>query len=148
MTEFTMKELFPLIEEGIKNGGQYRFYPRGVSMLPLIRQGVDSVVLCAVSDIKKYDIILYTRDDGTFVLHRVVGLRDGKYDLCGDNQCFVEKGIRLDQVKAIVSGLYRDDNYVSKDDPQYTKYVINRVKTIPIRRLKARIKSLILKIRR
>lgn len=147
MNEFTMNEIFPLIEEGIKNGGKYRFYPRGTSMLPLIRQGVDSVVFTNAGEIKKYDMILYLRDDGAFVLHRVVAVKDGKYHMCGDNQCFVEKGIRPDQVKAFVSGLYRKDDYISINDPEYLRYVKRRVASIPQRRLKARIRSAISKIK-
>lgn len=147
MKEFAMNELFPLIEEGIKNGGKYRFYPKGTSMLPMIRQGIDSVVLTAVDKIKKYDMILYIRDDGAFVLHRVVGARNGVYDLCGDNQCFIERGIRHDQVKAIVSGIYRGEEYVSTDSPEYIKYVKKRVASIPLRYLIVRLKSAISKLK-
>ena len=85
--DFSMKEIFPLIEEGIKNGGKYRFYPKGVSMLPLLREGIDSVILSLPEKIEKYDMVLYQRDDGQYVLHRVVDIKDGKYDFCGDNQC-------------------------------------------------------------
>ncbi len=147
MNEFTMKEIFPLIEEGIKNGGKYRFYPRGTSMLPLIRQGVDSVVFTNAVEIKKYDMILYLRDDGAFVLHRVVAVKDGKYHMCGDNQCLVEKGIRPDQVKATVSGFYRGDQYVSLDNAEYIKYVKKKVASIPARYFKARLKSAISKLK-
>ncbi len=147
MTEFTMKELFPLIEEGIKNGGEYRFYPKGISMLPLIRQGKDSVVLTNIRDIKKYSIVLYVRDDGAYVLHRVVAVKNGKYDMCGDNQCFIEKGIRPDQVRATVAGFYRGEEYVALDNAKYMKYVKRRVASIPIRYLAARFKSVILKIK-
>lgn len=146
MHSFSIKELFPLIEEGIKNGGKYRFYPRGISMLPLIREGKDSVVFAELSKIKKYDIVLYVRDNGDFVLHRVVNIRDGHYDMCGDGQCVVERGIRKDQIKAAVSGIYRDDEFVSLKDPRYLKYVKDRVASIPVRYFKMRIKSLFGKI--
>lgn len=147
MKEFAMNELFPLIEEGIKNGGKYRFYPKGTSMLPLIRQGIDSVVLTDVGEIKKYDMILYIRDDGAFVLHRVVGIRNGLYDLCGDNQCFIERGVRPDQVRATVDGIYRGDEFVSPNSPKYMKYVKKRVASIPARNLISRIRSAVSKLK-
>ncbi|MBO7217522.1 MAG: S24/S26 family peptidase [Clostridia bacterium] len=131
--EFSMKEIFPLIEEGIKNGGKYRFYPKGVSMLPLLREGIDSVMLSAVGEIKKYDMVLYRRDDGQFVLHRVVDVKDGKYNFCGDNQCYIEEGIRPDQIKAIVTAFYRGEEYIAIDNKEYVKYAKRRVASIPMR---------------
>lgn len=139
--EFSMQEIFPLIEEGIKNGGEYRFYPKGISMLPLLREGIDSVILSAVEDIKKYDMILYLRDDGNYVLHRVVGIENNMYNLCGDNQCYIEKNIRKEQVKAVVTAFYREDQYISVDNKKYMRYAKKRVASIPIRRLAIIIKS-------
>ena len=37
-----------LIREVLASGGEFRLYPRGTSMLPLIRQGIDSVALRSV----------------------------------------------------------------------------------------------------
>lgn len=146
--EFSMKEIFPLIEEGIKNGGKYRFYPKGVSMLPLIREGIDSVELSSVDSISKYDMILYLRDDGNYVLHRVVGYENGMYNLCGDNQCYIEKGIRKDQVKASVTAFYHGEKYISIDNKKYRKYAKKRVATIPLRRLKIIINAYLGKLKR
>ena len=139
--EFSMQEIFPLIEEGIKNGGEYRFYPKGISMLPLLREGIDSVILSAVEDIKKYDMILYLRDDGNYVLHRVVEIENNMYNLCGDNQCYIEKNIRKEQVKAVVTAFYRDNQYVSVNNKKYMRYAKKRVTSIPIRRIAIIIKS-------
>ncbi len=146
MPDFSMKEIFPLIEQGIKNGGKYRFYPRGTSMLPLIREGKDSVVFTEVGKIKKFDIVLYIRDNGDYVLHRVIRVRDGVYDMCGDNQCIIERGIRKDQIKAAVTGVYRGDEFIPSDDPKHIKYAKERMTSIPVRRFKIRVKSLFKKI--
>lgn len=145
--EFSMQEIFPLIEEGIKNGGEYRFYPKGVSMLPLLREGIDSVMFSAVNDIQKYDMILYQRDDGSYVLHRVVGIEDGKYNLCGDNQCYIEKGIRKEQVKAIVTSFYRDDEYITVKNRDYIKYARRRVASIPTRLFLIRLRGYLKRIK-
>ena len=34
-----------LIREVLASGGEFRLYPHGTSMLPLLRQGIDSVAL-------------------------------------------------------------------------------------------------------
>ncbi len=143
MDEFLMKDIFPLIEEGIKNGGCFRFYPKGISMLPLIRQGKDSVVFSKVADVKKYDILLYRRDDGNFVLHRMVGKNDDGYIMCGDGQFWYERGIKEEQLLAKVVGLYRENKFVPLDNPEYIKYVKKRVAYISRQRIKNKIKSIL-----
>ena len=86
-----MKELLPFILESIKDGGQFVFSPRGVSMLPTIIPEKDSVVLVEPKDLKKRDIILFTRENGVFVLHRIFDIKDGKYIINGDNQLWYEE---------------------------------------------------------
>ena len=47
-----------LIREVLASGGEFRLYPHGISMLPLLRQGRDSVSLRQVdSPIRKGDIL-------------------------------------------------------------------------------------------
>ena len=63
----------PLIKECLAEGKTVKFSPRGTSMMPMIRQGVDSVILSAVpGKLKKFDLPLYQRKNGLFVLHRIV----------------------------------------------------------------------------
>lgn len=68
-------------------------------MQPFIVQGRDKVTLAALPDrIKKYDIILYKRENGTFVLHRVTGKKENAYIFRGDNQFSDEYGIKREQM--------------------------------------------------
>ena len=67
--EFSMEEMYPLLREVIDSGGEFRLYPRGTSMLPLIRQGKDSVALVRPEALSRHDICLYRRGNGQFVLH-------------------------------------------------------------------------------
>ena len=79
-------ELLPLIEDSLSRGESVTFSPSGQSMLPLLRQGRDKVVLGPVmGEIRKYDIVFFKRNDGSFVLHRVV--KTGDYmTVIGDNR--------------------------------------------------------------
>lgn len=104
-----MEELMPLIRECLDAGQSVRIFPRGTSMLPMIRQDVDSVVLSPVSGrLKKYDIPLYQRDHGKYILHRVVAVED-TYTCVGDNQFVMERGVRHEQVIAVVTAFYRGE---------------------------------------
>jgi hypothetical protein len=69
----SMAELVPLFQEQLEMGRSVRFAPRGVSMLPMLRPGLDTVVLSPAPErLRKYDLPLYRRDNGHYVLHRVV----------------------------------------------------------------------------
>ena len=58
----SMDDLMPLIRERLAAGQSVRISPRGVSMRPMLREGLDSVTLSQPpTRLKKYDIPLYLR---------------------------------------------------------------------------------------
>ena len=76
-------------------------------MLPTIKEGRDKVTLSpAPEKLKRGDIVFYKRDNGQFVLHRVVSARRG-YVFCGDSQFSLERGIKKEQIIAICSHINR-----------------------------------------
>ena len=120
--EISLDEIMPLIRERLAAGQSIKFSPRGVSMLPMLRQGIDSVVLSPVPEkLKKYDLPLYQRDDGKYILHRIVAVGDS-YTCMGDNQFVAETGVRQDQMIALVTGFYRKEKYHRVTEPGYLLY--------------------------
>ena len=103
-------------------GQSVRIFPRGVSMMPMLRQGIDSVVLSPVPErLKKYDLPLYQRDDGTYILHRII--RAGDTCTCmGDNQFVPEPGLHHDQMIAVVTAFYRGERKHTVSEPGYQIY--------------------------
>lgn len=118
----SMTDLVPLFQERLEAGQNVRFAPRGISMLPMLRPGLDTVVLSpAPEQLQKYDLPLYRRDDGHYVLHRVI--RAGEtYTCIGDNQFTPEPGIRRDQVIALVTAFRRNGRDYSVSHPGYRLY--------------------------
>jgi len=85
----------------------------GTSMLPMLRDRKDTAVFVEPTfPLRKYDVILYRRKDGSFVLHRIVGKDQFGYILCGDNQYFYEHGIKDNQVIAELSAYIKDGKRV------------------------------------
>ncbi len=112
----------PLIRETLAAGKTVRFSPRGISMLPMLRQGIYSVVLSPLpGKLKKYDLPLYQRDDGHFVLHRIVEAGDA-YTCIGDNQFEYEHGLRQDQMIALVTAFTRGKREIPVTNPGYRIY--------------------------
>lgn len=136
-----MEQLVPLIRETVAMGKSIRISPMGTSMLPMLRQGIDSVVLSAPpQQLRKFDLPLYRRDSGQYILHRVVSAENG-YTCVGDNQFRYEQGIRHDQVIAIVTGFYKKEKYYSVSCLSYRAYCRLWHYSRPLRQLYRRGKS-------
>ena len=91
-------------------------------MLPMLRQGMDSIVLApAPEKLKKYDLPLYQRPDGKYILHRVVSVAE-TYTCIGDNQFEFENGVSHEWILAVVTGFYREKQFWSVKDWRYQLY--------------------------
>lgn len=127
-----------IMEEVFANGGAFSFVPIGTSMLPMLRERQDTVLLRSPRDvpIRKYDVVLYRRADGHVVLHRVMG-RDaqGNYMLCGDRQTVLERNVRPEQILGVLCGFTRDGKKISTDNRLYRGYAVLWSKSRPIRLL-------------
>lgn len=121
----TMQELLPFIEEALNNDKTFIIPITGTSMRPLLIAGRDTVTLKKCENkLEKGDLPLYRRQDGTFVLHRVVGFTEnGDYIMCGDNQFLKEKGIAHSQIIGVVTEITRDSKTFSVDSKKYQQYV-------------------------
>lgn len=94
----------------IENGEMYPIKGSGDSMRPFLNEK-DTLIVTAVGDrkIRAGDILLYERANGQYVFHRVYkDCKNKQYSFVGDNQFFVEKGIRRDQLRAYVKKVIRN----------------------------------------
>ena len=79
-------------EEVLAQNGKLAYTNVGISMMPLIREGRDVMMIEAreTAAIRRYDAVLFRRPGvtgrGAYVLHRILKiLPDGKYWIVGDN---------------------------------------------------------------
>ncbi|NLY37071.1 MAG: hypothetical protein GX046_07540 [Tissierellia bacterium] len=133
VTFVKMEALSGLILDTIQNEGKLKLTVTGNSMYPLLRHGIDSVVLKSVQHIKKYDILLYKRQNGAYILHRVIKIKDSILYIAGDNESNIEYPVYLDQVLAVVEGFYRKEQYISCKNLFYKLYCVFWVMVIPYR---------------
>ena len=71
---------------------------------------------------KRYDVPLYKRENGQYVLHRIVGKDESGYICCGDNQTALEHGIMQENVIAVVESIYREEKHITKKNFGYRCY--------------------------
>ena len=109
-------------EQAIEKYGFYIATPIGTSMMPLLRERKDTVKLVAPNNIKKYDVVLYMRNDKTLVLHRIIRVKNDLFTMCGDNQFMLEKNIKRSQIIAVMEGFYREEEYIPTTDKTYQNF--------------------------
>lgn len=110
------------IEPLLKAGACIQIYPQGYSMYPFIDPRRDEVVLAGIEEgsaLRRGDVVLYRRENGMLVLHRIYKIgQDGLY-LLGDHQTAIEGPVRREQVKGKMTGMVRDGRYMYVGNPGY-----------------------------
>lgn len=145
-----LSDLHPLITEKLSADGEVIFTSAGTSMLPTLRDRKDQVcIVRAPERLSKYDLPLYIRDSGQYVLHRVVKVNaDGTYTLRGDHQFVNEEGVRSDQIIGVVKGFWRGGRYTSCDNPWYRLYCRVWWLLYPVRYVVLRGRGAVFRLRR
>ena len=128
--------MIPVIRTMVENGTPVEMTVTGNSMLPLLKNRISSVRLIKPDGLEKGDIVLYRRKDGHYVLHRIVALHDGVYDVSGDNQQAVDKNVLRADIFAKVNAYSRDGRCWKERDNLY-RLMLPAVKTL--RRVKRRL---------
>ena len=110
------------IEQAIADSGRYVSTTCGSSMMPMLRNRRDTVVICKnLERVKKYDVVLYRTDDGC-VLHRAVKVLSDSYVMCGDNRIVLEKGIKDEDIIGVLAEVYRGEKRIRLDGFKYWTY--------------------------
>ena len=130
-------------EEIIRRDGRLVYTSVGDSMLPFIRSGKDLLVIEKPQGrLKKYDVPLYRRDSGQYVIHRVLKVRENDYVICGDNRYSREYGITDRHIIGVLTAIVRDGREIPVTDWRYMLYVHLWCDFFPIRAFILRIKSI------
>ena len=145
-----MSELSPLMKETLENGGEVIFTPTGDSMRPLLRHRRDKVCILKPREncLKKYDIPLFVRKDGKYVLHRIVAVKADGYVITGDNQYVKEYRVQHSQVIGVVKGIWRDEKYISCEGFWYQAYCRAWVWNYPLRWIYLRSRQVFFRMKR
>ena len=111
-------------EEEINRTGQLIYTNVGDSMMPLLREKSDLLLIRkATGPLKKYEVPLYKRDNGQYVLHRVLKVTKDGYVICGDNRYYREYGIQDRHIIGVLDAIVRNGTTISVQDKKYRFYV-------------------------
>ena len=130
-------------EDVLARDGRLVYTNVGDSMKPLIRQDRDLLVIEKPNGrLKKYDVPLYRRDSGQYVLHRILKVREHDYVICGDNRCKKETGISDRQIIGVLTAVVRNGKEVPVTALRYRVYVHLWCDCFPLRVLFIKTKRL------
>lgn len=142
-TEFKLEEFETIIKDVLDSGGEFQMFPKGSSMLPLLREKIDSVVLVKPQgQLKTGDILLYKRSNGQYVLHRIVKVNQNSYELCGDNQIQIETKVSDTDIIGVVGYFYRRKKKITNRNLIYKCYKF-LWKSFILRRIAGKIRRMI-----
>lgn len=111
-------------EDEIARHGRLIYTNVGDSMMPMLREKRDLLIVEKPQGrLKKYDVPLYKRDSGQYVLHRVLKVREQDYILCGDNRYRRESGITDRHIVGVLTAFVRDGREIPTTDRRYRLYV-------------------------
>lgn len=116
-----MESLAEIIKLQLEKSGKATLIVTGSSMLPMLRNRRDVVTLIPPQKVKKGDILLFIRESGQYILHRVIAVTETDYVCCGDNQAERES-VTGEQIVAVVDGFTRKGKYYTLDRLTYRIY--------------------------
>ena len=136
------------IEEILSLKGKYIGPTVGVSMLPMLKNRRDTIVVSAKTErLKPLDVALYKRGED-YVLHRVIRVTDDGYIIRGDN-CYADEVVPENAVIGVLTEFFRKNKHVDCKDKRYLSYAQKRVKRYKNRlffyKCKQKIKNLLKK---
>ncbi len=98
------------IEQELEQHGRCLFQTVGDSMEPLLHNRKSTVVIeKSRGTLRKYDVALYRRPTGEYVLHRVVQVKKDGYLICGDNRIYKEP-VPGEWILGVMTGFYPDES--------------------------------------
>ncbi|MCC8138550.1 MAG: S26 family signal peptidase [Clostridiales bacterium] len=127
------------IERILNEGKTIQIKPKGTSMYPMFIEGRDEAIIAPLAERAKNggaavsagehradganpsrgDVVLYRREHGILVLHRICRCTADGYYLVGDNQSEIEGPIRREQIRGVLTGFIRKGKYISVRHPLY-----------------------------
>lgn len=128
----------------LEETGHYLSVPKGKSMWPMIKSQENIVDIVPVKgQLKRYDVALYYREtEKRYVLHRILGVKEGYYIFYGDN-CWQKEIVPYEMVVGVAERFFRNGKWISVSHPLYLLYVHVWCDFLPLRRCLFRARDII-----
>ncbi len=122
-------------EQFLNQRGVLTYSNKGVSMLPLLREGKDLFTIAQKGKerCKVGDVVLYRRFDKQYVLHRIIKVRQEDYVILGDNCIQKEYNVKDEDILGIMISFVRGGKEHHVTERGYRLYSFLIIHTVSIR---------------
>ena len=148
-SEHWMSDRVTTYEEELKIQGKLVYHNHGCSMLPLIREDRDLIIIEPRPEdrCRKYDVVLYKRND-RYILHRILKVLEQGYVLCGDHNWKKDPIVYDEAILGVLTAVVRNGKEIRMDSFPYRIYVHLWSDLFPLRALVLRSAWMLRKIKR
>lgn len=137
----------PEMRSALQSGKLVEFETHGFSMIPLLHDGGDRVILAQPSfPLRLNDVALCKTDEGRYVLHRVIAINNGGYTLCGDNCVTTEFCVGDSDVVGVAAAFIRNGKKTEVSSKKYRFYVRHRAFFLKLWRVRWRISDFFVRL--
>ena len=138
------------LEQLLRDGNIIRIKPQGYSMYPLFIPGRDEALIqqTSATNCRRNDVVLYRRDQGILVLHRICRITEDGFFMVGDNQWEIEGPLRSDQIIGKLVAFVRNGREISVQNPVYRFLSSLWLLMLPVRHFCFRLTAFFRRIRR
>lgn len=138
----------PVLIDIIKSGKDVSVTVTGSSMAPFLAHLRDSIIVSPPPrQFHRGDMVFFQRQDGSYVMHRIHHLKEGKLYLVGDNQTEIEGPIDPEQVFGIVRKVIRNGKLLQKGDFWWDFFEKAWIRIVPLRSAAVKAVSIVYKLR-
>lgn len=132
--ELPMEDLAGIISLQMEHGGSATIKVKGSSMMPMLHHRISTVRLMAPEKPpKKGDVILYRRENGRYVLHRIVAVKSTEGFLCCGDNCRETEIVLPEQILGVVCAFTRKGSEHTVEELPYRCYTWLMVHSMPVR---------------
>ena len=122
----------------LERNGVLAFAPGGNSMWPTLKDKKQTVMIVKKQDgqrFNKYDVALYQRKDGSYVIHRIMEVLDNGYNFMGDSLLDLEF-VPETAVLGLMTGFNKGKKFIEVTDKKYIKRYTRYFKRKRLRKIR------------
>ena len=125
-----------MLRDLVNEGKECRLLISGSSMAPFLVHERDSILFSKPDrELRRGDMVFYQRDNGQYVMHRILKVKPEGLYIIGDAQTEVEGPVRPEQVFALVTKVNRKGKWIGPGNFWWWFFSTVWLRLFPIRRL-------------
>lgn len=106
-----------MLRELMEEGREVSLLITGNSMVPFLVHERDYIYFKTPDrELRRGDMVFYQRTNGRYVMHRICRVTAEGYDIVGDGQTVIERGVRREQIFGLITSVRRKGKLVTEGD--------------------------------